>query len=458
MKKIPLPGMILLAIHLMCVTMPVLAGDTGTFDFYYQRIEKVVQVAPTEPPASLWGKVGAFIRDAGNTVARVFEKTVRRNLFPGEGSTRWYSEQDHGLAYQMKRVKVRNERHLLALMGAADGNEEALNDGQRALLTLYRNSQNQALKDLSAKAPSPRIVVHLTDTTGFEDSKLFPHVTKDFWPESMFLSITMPSKRYAYAHSGEDALSTFVHETGHCTNITIPELVKPYGPDGTHYADEMIKERMAFQEGWSDYQEALFSDSERAYYERCAKRIRIEDPKVAGKYAYFDATDPRIKGLDLFHVEAVNAMTLYRLSQDLPNGREKINAAFFSRNLPWRDMEGLLTRLAATNPADAATIAKVIDDMTVGKLSRSELQALIGDSPAARAYLDARPTGTGRTTPVQAQTPLEQRANPALPAAQEAFQAAYRAFVDVSRSGNPERVKKAQENLRAARERLEGLK
>ncbi|HNV70562.1 MAG TPA: hypothetical protein PKO06_12750, partial [Candidatus Ozemobacteraceae bacterium] len=240
---------IIRALQVLVLVLVLLSGssafatDTGKFAFYYQRIEKVEKILPDEKPTGFWDSTKYWLKKGWNAVRSTVEKTITRTVFPGEGSKLWYSEKDPTIAYRMKRIKVESEQHLLQLMGVMDGDESKLSEGQKSLLYMYRNAQNQQLRELSKKAIYPRINVHLTDTTGFDNSSEFPHVTDDFWPKSMGFAIVMNSKRYSSPGDEKDAMSTLVHETAHCTNLTLPELFGQYGPDKKHYANEIIKPR-----------------------------------------------------------------------------------------------------------------------------------------------------------------------------------------------------------------------
>ena len=119
------------------------SADTE-FDFYYQRIEKVVQINNPEPKG-WWEKTKSLVKSGVNAVKRTWEKTVTRNYNLGEGSRRWYSEEDHNLAYDVKRVKVTSEKHLFELMSVKD--ESEMTDGQKALLAVYRHSTSQNITD-----------------------------------------------------------------------------------------------------------------------------------------------------------------------------------------------------------------------------------------------------------------------------------------------------------------------
>jgi hypothetical protein len=481
MKSTRIVLMILVTLAWSLMPGTVMADDdTGKFAFYYQRIEKTVQIAPATEPTGFIGKMGALVRKGWNTVKRTFESTVRRNVVPGQGKTLWYSEVDKNLAYQMQRTKVRDEGHLLELMGVTDRDVSKLNDGQKALLALYQNAKMKSLADLSKQSLAPKIIVHLTDTTGFEGSTTYPHVTTDFWPKSMYLSITMPSKRYAYANSQADALSTFVHETAHCTNLTIPELSKPYGPDGVHYGNEIIKERMSYQEAWSNYQEALLSKEEAAVIEGRTKKLCIEDPKVAGKYTYYEATDPAITGQMLLCNESVNAMIMYKVSQSAPDGVAKVQKAFTKNNYPWRSMKGFMKTFAKLYPQDTAKLAQALDDCTARKLSGAEITAILGDTPEVRSYVRQRPlagaavaaigveAGAANDGSAEAQAQVAVESGPEIPAAYSApapestdpklrqeLQSAYLEFVEAAKSAKDDLMKKAAERLKKAREALQ---
>jgi hypothetical protein len=432
--------------------------DTGKFAFYYQRIVEVIPLEPATPPQGFWEKTKALVNKGWNFVKKYTEIGIRRCLFPGEGEKMWYSLNNNKYAYKMQRTKVRDEKHLLELMGAADGDLSKLTNGQKALLEVYRNATNSTLKDLSKKALPPRIIVHLSDTTGFEDSSKYPQVRDDFWPMSMGLNINMPTSNYNYAGSEKKAVRTMVHETAHCTNLTFPNY-KGYGPDGHHFSSELTAPRSAFQEAWSEYQEMLFDPDLAKSWATSYQTIQIEDRKIAGKYESVPFSDAKINAGNLFSIEAVNAWLLYRLSTEIPNGKEKVEKAFYKGNVPWENMARYLKTFVKMYPADAAAVQSILSNVGEGKLSPAAIADITG-VPATGLSASAPDGATPAAAPAEP-TPsaaLSRSAESAtssgasLAELQKRYELAYREYVQAAQKQAPDMdtLRQALDKARAA--------
>jgi hypothetical protein len=210
----------------------------------------------------------------------------------------------------------------------------------------------------------------------------------------------MSSNRYNYPGAADDAKSTFVHEFAHSMDRTIKELINPYGKDGSHYANEMSKPRAAFVEGWAEFNEMIDSEYEAKLMKSTIRKVKIEDKKEAGKYTNVKATDPSLSGADLLKVEGINAMTLYRMSQEIPNGKEKIFETFkSSRWKIFRTLKTFTKTFAKKYPEDAEKIAQILDEETHSKLSDEEIQKYLGNSKGAQAYIAKRNEEPTEDTP-----------------------------------------------------------
>ncbi len=439
------------------------AVDTGKFDFYYQRIEKVEKILPDEKPTGFWDSAKYWLKKGWNTVRSTVEKTITRTVLPGQGSKLWYSEKDPTIAYRMQRIKVQSEQHLLQLMGVMDGDESKLTDGQKSLLYMYRNAQNEQLRELSKKAIYPRINVHLTDTTGFDNSKEFPHVTDDFWPMSMGFAIVMNSKRYSSPGDEKDAMSTLVHETAHCTNLTFPELFGKYGADKKHYANEILKPRAAFQEAWSQYQEILYDkDMNLPYLEACTTQFKREDPKKPGSYTYVNLKDPSVSAKDALNVEAVDAVMMYRLATSIPDGAAKVNTAFYKGNYPWRSMEGFIKGFCKLYPADAQKASEILDQMTGNKMTEAEIRKLCGNVTVSRDAEITIASGGAASSPTSEPsnatiTTSSAAATTDGQALQSEYEKTYLELVKAAQEGKEDLMKRLQTKITDIRARLKAL-
>ncbi len=380
-------AVLIIGLMLVCTGSVLEAKDTE-FEFYYQAIEKVVQINNPNPQGP-WETAKSLLKSGINSGLRFWERAFGRSLFTGEGSKRWYSRENSCIAYDVRRVKVRSEAHLLQLMGAET--ESDLSDGQKAMLAVYRHSRSQAINERHQYGYISKVKVILSDTSGFEDQGKYPHVRRDFWPFSQGSLIMMSTNFFSYPGSEDNARSTFVHEYSHSMDRTIKEFISPYGKDGTHYTNELTKPRSAFVEGWAEFNEMLDSEYEVKAMKSSIKNVRIESKTIAGDYQMVSADNPDLSGADLLSVEGINAMILYRLANEVPDGRKKIFETFSKTN--WKIFRSLSTfsrDFARRYPEDAAKLAEIIDSESKGRFSETELIEYAGDSAGMRDYLKTR--------------------------------------------------------------------
>lgn len=364
------------------------AVDNVNFEFYYQTIEDIKTInEPIDDDDSLWEKGKKLFKSGVNAVKRTWENVVTRNLTLDEGDSTWYSSEDHNIAYNVKRVKVTSEAELLAAMGAKS--ESELSNGQKALLATFRQANSETVANRAKDSYRSKVNVILSDTTGFEDAKKYPTVRKDFWSYSSGFTIQMCSNNYNGANGPADAASTFVHEYAHSMDMTVKELINPYGKDGDHYANEITGPRSAFVEAWAEYNEMIESPSEAKYYQNCCNKLMLESKDVAGEYTYLKPEE--CTGEQLLNCECYLACILYRITNECENGREKVFEAFTdTRWKIFRDASTLIKRIIKNNPEDAAKIAKIVDEVTLGKLSDKELLDMVGKTEATKAYASNR--------------------------------------------------------------------
>ncbi|MEW6710940.1 MAG: hypothetical protein AB1403_14025, partial [Candidatus Riflebacteria bacterium] len=375
------------------------AKDTE-FEFYYQTIENVVQINNPKPEG-WWETAKSWVKRGYTEVMKTWDMAFGRKYFTGEGTKRWYSREDHCTAYDVKRVKVKSEAHLLSLMGAES--EAELTNGQKAMLAVYRHSLSQAVQERHQYGYLSKVKVILSDTSGYEDSNKYPHVERDFWPYSQGSLIQISSGHYNYGGSEDDAQSTFVHEYAHSLDRTIKEFIHPYGKDGSHFSNEMTKPRTAFVEGWAEFNEMLDSEYEVKSMKNSITKVRLESSTEAGKYTIVPSDSPNLSGQNLLAVEGINAMILYRLANEVPDGRRKIFETFQSTN--WKVFRSLSTfakDFARRYPEDAGALAGIIDAESKYRLSSAELIKFAGDSSGMRDYLENRPTDAAANAEVAA--------------------------------------------------------
>ncbi len=390
MKKLNYLLMMLLMVSVFCFqAQKASALDEVKFEFYYQSIEDVKTInEPINEDDSLWSKIKKTVKKGTNWVKKGWENIVTRNLAPGEGEKTWYSKSDPNLAYTVNRVKVTTEEELLKAMGVKS-ESEIKSDGQKALLAAFRQAKSDAIKSRAKDSILPVVKIFLTDTTGYDDAKKYPHVRNDFWPYSSGLAINISSNGYNYAKGPEDAASTIVHEYAHCMDLTFKEIKNPYGLDGSHYGNEITGKRAAFVEAWAEYNEMIESEREVQNIINNTKVLCEESKTVSGEYTHIlpeDATSNQ-----LLRSEAYLAYLLYRLTTETENGKEKVFEAFTSTR--WnvlRDMSTLVKKFVKQNPEDTQTVCKIVDQVFLGKLSDEELLDMVGKNETTLAYIESR--------------------------------------------------------------------
>lgn len=309
---------------------------------------------------------------------------------------------DGQTGYLVRAIPIESADHLVRLMGAA--REGELSDGQKGLLNVYRFAHTDRIRTFLPLLPvsSGTVKLELNDTTGFEDSTRFPTVASDFWPrnsktswtsgnEIVRVDINIQMSPVDSSSFGQDAVkqmeSTFIHEFAHSFDLAYGEA-DGYGPDGAHYINEVIKEKAAFIEGFAVFHQLLADPLLIPTYRWNLRNIKYE--QTAGQYRDLDAKSEAVSGVDLMHVEGVQALMLYRLAKELPDGRQKIYDAFRPVNTMDKTFKTFLRELVRQNPAEAERITKIIDQESRRKLSNDQLRDYLGNSSGVNAYLTFR--------------------------------------------------------------------
>lgn len=334
---------------------------------------------------------------------------LKRKMGPGDQIE---DGQREGFGYIVRAVSVTSDQQLLQLMGTS--REDRLSDTQKGILEVYRLGQSDAIKGLNQNAPAAnrQVTVNLVDVTGCEDRQKFPALRNDFWPHARKISLSSqkgPVRDIEVLISGVDAQgygartpaemkATFAHEFGHTLDLTSIEM-EAYGPDGDHWSNEVITEKAAFSEGFANYISTLLYPSRARDFRSSLQQIQVETaPRT---YARFAPNDPQLKATDLLRVEAVNTLILHQITQTLPDGREKVFAAFRESN-SWNNGLGkFLQTLIRLYPADASAILKIVDDETCKRLTNAEIRTLLGNSSLAEGYLQTRADPAGSRTQVR---------------------------------------------------------
>ncbi|MBI3892567.1 MAG: hypothetical protein HY303_13670 [Candidatus Wallbacteria bacterium] len=218
------------------------------------------------------------------------------------------------------------------------------------------------------------------------------------WPHADALGRIFIGKSY-FDGGGNDpagARALVAHEFGHTQDRTFPSLWKPYGPDGSHFGDEIIKPHAAFMEGWSQYNAFMWDPSEVSSAKWMATNLRREvKPAKKGDPAYVDVKDPDYQ--DYLDNESVVGLVLFRIKLAHPDGEDRVRSVFkqtknllgFNTLLP-----GLLAHYVKSYPQDAALVAAALDVTTGFKAPESELRKILGAHagdylPAVRDRLKA---------------------------------------------------------------------
>ncbi len=364
------------------------------FNFYYEQIEEVYDPASTAPN-------GATI---GETVGGWFtgEKVEIRqsNYVPPAGSA---NEGHDPIAYKVKTKKVSNLNQLYKAMGVTqqDYDNGSLTNGQKALIDTFKEAQSKAIQDRTEHANQKKCDVYLYDSSDFDtDPNVSTYVKdalkKDFWPCASGNKdwIRMSSRFFCSDANTDHAVSTFVHEYSHTLDVSTFQESNPYGLDGTHYYNEITTKSAAFKEAWAEYNEMIEFDSTRDNYLSYSKEtstLKVESKTERGNYTTIKASDCTADQL-LSNEMFMNRM-LYELHELLgkdSNGKDIVSNAFYETNSSNNNMSNLIQQLIQDNPDYAIDIIRIVDEVTLKKMSDDELLSFVGKSEAFREYRETR--------------------------------------------------------------------
>lgn len=375
------------------------AAQDFEFEVFYQRVESVAtqsargaanaarnavarlkQFAHAPEGLAAPGSAETFTMNSPKTRPTwvdLFRKRNARLKTPSVGTDEITSS-DNSYKYRVSRMKVTSEAQLLELMGAA-GDPSKLTDGQRCLLEIFRLSQQPNVVNAMKQGFRKKVSVILTDTNGFTGD----NITRDFWPCSTGDTVQFSSHWLNTPNNEQWARSVFVHEIAHSTDRTDPERDMPYGPDGIHYNNERTRPRVAFSEGWAEFNQMYYyaSDAERIREE--VKEIRIETSN--GSYTMVPAD--QMSGSDLLRVEGINAVILYRMAKELPDGLNQVYRAFTATNRNDRILGDLLKQYLSDHPDQVTMLLDIIESATFGRLSDTDFRTLLGNRPALTDWL-----------------------------------------------------------------------
>ena len=374
-KKLRRPiAFILLFCFLFSQINILFAIDSVDISIYYTKIEEVIDTSKTDVD----------------------------KISLGDGEEIVESYYSPGYAYKIKKVKISSEKELIDAMGG--GPKFMLKYGQKCLLEAYRAATSEEIKSRAEASYKPELTIDLIDTSN--DGKMFgegyntksgavPNIMRDFWPcswgslnkiqisdvEGKYRQFKNPSGKVA-------AYSTVFHEYAHfMDNTDRGSDTYRYGLDGVHYGNEITSERMAFIEGWAEYNEMIENKKVAKNYKEYLDSLIIESETIGGDYTYVKPEDCDFQ--TLVKSECYNAYLLYRLSQEI--GEDKITAAFVESRWDYdRDMNVFVSCLAKLYPEDTETICKVIDEVFMGKAEKEDLYKMVGETDATKAYIEKR--------------------------------------------------------------------
>ena len=376
------------------------------------------------------------------------------------------SSSDSNYTYKVRRVKIKNEADLIRQMAGEGATEDDLAYGQKCILESYRAATSPEMKEKRKTSYLHKLEIDLTDTsyvgkdipdelkdrdgkglkTGpYKDDVegLTPNIQDDFWPCSYKNRIILCDSCDKYfdpndetdvaekrgSPSGiEQAYSTVFHEYAHfMDNTNRGNDTYNYGLDNTHYLCEVTTERMAFIEGWAEYNEMILDkyDSDDENEKKAnAKRQSIFNQCSEDSYLWFESTVNQgeyrsyVKVSNasfstLLKSEAFDAYLLYKLACEI--GQDRINKVFVDTR--WnnnRTVSDVVKRLVQNKKKKADSICKVVDDVYYGKIfedddgnfSTINFYKMVGATEETRAYAEKREKGED-TTPNEDDTDTE---------------------------------------------------
>ncbi len=375
-------------------------------DFYFQKVEEVIDLRSNQPePTHWWDKAKNWVKQ-GIQYAKMAISQVKLRFFPSEGEFYVVSTKDPNIVYKVRTVKVKDEAHLKELIGG----DKATSD-QKRLLEAYQYSKSDAVKKLMPYHPKKSVKAVLTDLTKYQDDPTHgSRIKDDFWPMSLG-SIQMNT-------SSGDPQSTFLHEFAHTLDATIPgglitESVKTlrngqgilYGKDMRHSGNEVTTQRVAYMEGWAEFNQLLAEPSRVSGMESALKTVQTEDSN--GKYTPHDADGSDLTGIDLLKVEGINALVLYKIAKLQDGNETKVFEAFAASNKSSHDLSTFLKKFLELNPAQAAQVGEILDAQTWGKLSDADLLDYLGSSQGVKDFLKTRSEKKAAAAEPQTATPSD---------------------------------------------------
>jgi hypothetical protein len=347
---------------------------------------------------------------------------------PSSGSA---DEGHDPVSYKIRSKKVSSLDELYKEMGVtqADYDNGRLTNGQKTLVDTFKMATSDAITSRTEHAFNRNCDVYLFNSDDFDNNSNVSNYIKnaiknDTWPCSMNngKAIRMSSSFFCKQPNTDSAVSTFVHEYSHTLDKTIREPGS-YGQDNTHMIDEITTKKAAFKEAWAEYNEMIeFNSTANKYleYSTASASLCIEStrPGEIGVYSEINATD--CSADQLLSSEMFVSRMLYQLHVLLgkdSNGKDIVSNAFYATNGEETEMTDLVKQLIRDNPGKAKDIIKIVDQVTLNKMTNDELTSFVGNSEALTKYLETRNSGsststsTSTTTTTTVENPAQEEEN-----------------------------------------------
>ena len=205
----------------------------------------------------------------------------------------------------------------------------------------------------------------------------------------------------------EAALATTLHELAHSQQkISFSASEQIYGPDNSHFGTEILTEKVAATEGWSEFWEAYYAPEIWGKLElglaQCGFRVEDLDstplnPKYNGKAASTLLCDDFIPYQELdkndyFKSEGWFASLLLEVALRVSGSFDLILAAFATSNSESQTTQDIIFALVSSmSTQQRAEFAVIFDVLTAFQLTTAELIAMtLVTQDQIDAYLETR--------------------------------------------------------------------
>ena len=360
------------------------------FNFYYQEVEEVYDPADTAPSIG-WGE--SFVNWLNGQKVEIKKSETGK------------------VAYKIKTTRIYTRAGLLSAMGVTeeDYKNNTISNKQKALIDSFdiaTNPDKNLLAERAENAYRKKCDVYLIDSSDF-DSTYGESTKKDFWPLSWGEKIQLGTCYVSETDNADILPSTLVHEYSHTLDKTKNTDPKPYGLDGSHRMNEIISKSAAFKEAWAEYNEMIEYDSRRDTYMLktfATSSLVIEDPNKEGDYSNTllasNATAEQLLCNEMFMARML--YELHELLKEDSNGKDIVSKIFYETNSENNSMSNVIKQALKDYPDKATEIYKIVDNVTLNKMTDDELIDFCGKSEELSEYLATRNGGTAAEEEVAA--------------------------------------------------------